>query len=62
LHLHFECRTISKAGKGLGDRISPNNIVLTKFYSQDEAKSNQSAVGVKKEDESGVEYLMNILQ
>ena len=40
-HLHFECRTSSNLGIGLIGRISPNNVVLTKFYSQDESKPNQ---------------------
>lgn len=59
-HLHFECRTSSNLGIGLAGRISPNNIVLTKFYSQDESKLNQSSLGVKKIDKEGNETLMNI--
>lgn len=60
-HLHFECRTSSNLGIGLVGRLSPNNIVLTKFYSQDELKLNQSSLGVKKVDKNGNETLMNII-
>lgn len=59
-HLHFECRTSSNLGIGLIGRISPNNVVLTKFYSQDESKPNQSNLGVKKIDNNGNVTLMNI--
>lgn len=55
-----ECRTSSNLGIGLIGRISPNNVVLTKFYSQDESKPNQSNLGVKKIDNNGNVTLMNI--
>lgn len=51
-HLHFECRTAAKLGKGLDGRLSPNNIVLTKFYSQDPKNEMQSSLGVYKEDKN----------
>lgn len=49
-HLHFECRTAAKLGKGLDGRLSPNNIVLTKFYSQDPKNDMQSSLNVYKID------------
>ncbi|GEM_PF-6125350 len=60
-HLHFECRTSSNLSTGLTGRESPNNIVATKFYSQDETKTVQSDVGVKKVDAEGNETLMAII-
>lgn len=60
-HLHFECRTSSNLGIGLVGRVSPNNIVSTKFYSQDDSKLNQSGLGVKKVNKDGNETLMNII-
>lgn len=60
-HLHFECRTASILGKGLNGRENPNNIVLTKFYSQDESQTNQTTLGVKKVHD-GNETLMNIIE
>ncbi|MCD8031665.1 MAG: M23 family metallopeptidase [Bacteroides sp.] len=59
-HLHFECRTASKPGTGMTGRENPNNIVATKFYSQDESKTNQAAVGVKKVDADNNETLMAV--
>ena len=60
-HLHFECRTKLKTGKGLKDRISPNEIVLTKFYSQD-IRGVQSNIGVKKVDQYGNEIIMKLIK
>jgi len=58
-HLHFECRTEVSPGLGLVSRESPNTIVVTKFYSQDEA-TTQTTTGVKKVDADNTETLMNI--
>lgn len=60
-HLHFECRTASSLGLGLTGRENPNNIVVTKFYSQDDSKTDQGAVGVKKVDVNNNETLMEII-
>lgn len=60
-HLHFECRAASSLGLGLTGRESPNNIVVTKFHSQDDSKTDQSNVGVKKVDADNTETLMSVL-
>ena len=55
-HLHFEDRTKPKTGKGLSEHISPNNIVDTKFNSQDPIPCDQKYTGVQKvtSDNNGV--------
>jgi len=66
-HLHFECRTKLRTEQGLEGRVSPNLIVATKFYSQDETmvngnyKTSQTITGVKKVDIAGTETLMGII-
>lgn len=60
-HLHFECRTAAKLGKGLDGRLSPNNIVLTKFYSQDPKNEMQSSLGVYKEDKNNKKTKMDCI-
>ena len=60
-HLHFECRTAAKLGKGLDGRLSPNNIVLTKFYSQDPKSEIQSALGVYKVHENNKQTKMDCI-
>ena len=60
-HLHFECRTAAKLGKGLGGRLSPNNIVLTKFYSQDPKNEMQSSLGVYKVDKNNKKTKMDCI-
>ena len=47
-HLHFEVRTEQNTGKGLDGHLSPNEIVDTKFYSQNPDNNPQSNVGVQK--------------
>ena len=50
-HLHFELRTTPSPGLGLGGRLNPNDIINTKFYSQDpDANTSQTSVGVVKVD------------
>lgn len=46
-HLHFEARSERSPGKGLGGRENPNNLVDTKFQSQNE-NANQTLTGVQK--------------
>ena len=60
-HLHFECRTAAKLGKGLDGRLSPNNIVLTKFYSQDPKNEMQSSLGVYKVDKNNKQTKMDCI-
>ncbi len=59
-HLHFEFRTKQHAPKGLDGRINPNEIVPTKFTSQDPSKTPQREVGVVKEDKDGTKTKMDI--
>ncbi len=61
-HLHFELRTDGSPGKGLDGRESPNNVVDTKFKSQD-LNASQTATGViKTEKDTGgtIETKQNI--
>ncbi|WP_455541560.1 M23 family metallopeptidase [Prevotella fusca] len=60
-HLHFECRTAAILGKGLDGRVSPNNIVLTKFYSQDPKSKMQSSLGVYKVDKNNKKTKMDCI-
>ncbi|MDR2474401.1 MAG: M23 family metallopeptidase, partial [Bacteroidales bacterium] len=67
LHLHFECRTEVSPGLGLVGRESPNRIVVTKFYTQNDTvdtngnyTKNQTNSGVKKVESDGTETLMSI--
>lgn len=60
-HLHFECRTAAILGKGLDGRLSPNNIVLTKFYSQDPKSKMQSSLGVYKVDKNNKKTKMDCI-
>ena len=46
-HLHFEVRTEPSPGKGLGGRVSPNEVTATQFVSQD-TKATQTNTGVTK--------------
>ncbi|MCX6270037.1 MAG: peptidoglycan DD-metalloendopeptidase family protein [Bacteroidetes bacterium] len=46
-HLHFENRSDPSPGKGLPGRTSPNDVIDTKFYSQN-SDANQSVTGVLK--------------
>ncbi len=60
-HLHFECRTSAKLGKGLSGRLSPNNIVLTKFCSQDPKSNMQSSLGVYRIDKDNKKTKMDCI-
>ena len=60
-HLHFECRTAAKLGKGLDGRLSPNNIVLTKFYLQGPKSEIQSSLGVYKVDKNNKQTKMDCI-
>jgi murein DD-endopeptidase MepM/ murein hydrolase activator NlpD len=46
-HLHFENRKVKTTGRGISQHNTPNDIVDTKFYSQD-PDANQAATGVQK--------------
>ena len=59
-HLHFEFRSKRQAPLGLDGRLNPNEIVPTKFTSQDSSKTRQKFVGVVKEDEDGTRTKMDI--
>ena len=56
-HLHFELRDIATSKKGLTGKRNPNEIVDTKFISQDPTKFPQKNVGVIKITENGEEKL-----
>ena len=57
-HLHFELRTQKKGAKGLTGKRNPNEIVDTKFKSQNPDKRPQTTVGVIKITSDGkVEHL-----
>ena len=45
--MHFENRTDPDGGAGLDGRADPNNVIDTKFYSQNE-DANQTLTGVTK--------------
>ena len=60
-HLHFECRTPALLGRGLSGRFSPNNIVETKFYSQNPNAKSQGTCGVLKIDKNKTETKMDII-
>lgn len=59
-HLHFEFRSKQYAPKGLDGRDNPNNVVPTKFESQDSSNLAQNSVGVVKVDEDENITIMNI--
>ena len=61
-HLHFEARTQKENASGLTGKINPNEIVDTKFVSQDPSKKPQSQVGVIKILPDGKEEKMNLIQ
>jgi RHS repeat-associated protein len=58
-HLHFEYRDQPSPGKGLGGRLDPNEVLDTKFYSQD-PRADQKKQGVVKVDKNGNATKMDI--
>ena len=57
-HLHFELRTKTYAGKGLKNRVNPNEVLTTKFVSQD-GSATQTTTGVVKVTEDGTRIRQN---
>jgi len=51
-HLHFELRDTETPGSGLSNRVNPNEVLDTKFVSQDK-DATQSATGVVKYNKDG---------
>ncbi|HEU5291914.1 MAG TPA: peptidoglycan DD-metalloendopeptidase family protein, partial [Cyclobacteriaceae bacterium] len=58
-HLHFELRSEPSPGKGLTGRLDPNQVLDTKFYSQDR-KANQTSTGVIKVDSNNNITIMDL--
>lgn len=58
-HLHFEYRSEPSPGLGLGGRLDPNDVLDTKFYSQNTA-ANQTNTGVIKVETDGSRTAMNL--
>jgi RHS repeat-associated protein len=52
-HLHFEYRSNPDNEGGLDGKLSPNDVLDTKFYSQDPDKKADVTVGVYKVDKKG---------
>ena len=59
-HLLFEFRSQKGSQLGLGGKLNPNEIVPTKFKSQDPSAKPQNKVGVIKVGEDGKVTIMNI--
>ena len=58
-HLHFELRDENPVGRGLKGRIDPNEVLDTKFYSQDE-NANQTKTGIYKVTKDGTTIKYNL--
>ena len=58
-HLHFELRNSETPGSGLNNRVDPNEILDTKFTSQD-TDATQSTTGVIKFEKNGKVTKQNI--
>jgi murein DD-endopeptidase MepM/ murein hydrolase activator NlpD len=58
-HLHFEYRSEPSPGLGLGGRLDPNEVLDTKFYSQDPT-ADQKNTGVTKVEKDGTTTNQNI--
>jgi RHS repeat-associated protein len=58
-HLHFEYRSIANGVLGLTGRLDPNEVLDTKFYSQN-LQANQTNTGVIKEVVDGTRIAMNL--
>jgi murein DD-endopeptidase MepM/ murein hydrolase activator NlpD len=58
-HLHFEYRSEANPGRGLKGRLDPNEVLDTKFYSQN-PNVNQTVTGVIKKDKDGNKIKMDI--
>ena len=61
-HLHFEARTQKENASGLTGKMDPNEIVDTKFVSQDPNRKLQNQVGVIKISPDGKEEKMNLIR
>ena len=61
-HLHFELRSQPQGAKGLTGKIDPNDIVDTKFISQNAETKPQSDVGVIKINKDGTEEYMHVIR
>ena len=59
-HLHFELRDQKENAKGLVGKRNPNEIVDTKFVSQDPNAPKQKEIGVIKIYKDGREEIKNI--
>ncbi|MEN9994457.1 MAG: hypothetical protein RL762_1114 [Bacteroidota bacterium] len=59
-HLHFELRSSPSPGLGMTGRLNPNEVLDTKFYSQDPEAINQATVGVLKEQKDGSVIKINL--
>lgn len=60
-HLHFELRTQANNAKGLSGKRSPNEIVDTKFKSQNELAKRQNELGIIKIRKDGTEEFLQII-
>lgn len=60
-HLHFELRTKKESRKGLDGKRNPNEIVDTKFESQDPTKVPQSSVGIIKIRKDKTKEILNVI-
>jgi len=58
-HLHFEYRSEPTPGLGLAGRLDPNDVLDTKFYSQD-LNANQTNTGVIRVNQDGSRIAMNL--
>ena len=58
-HLHFEARVQVENALGLTGKMDPNEIVDTKFFSQDPAVKPQSDMGIIKVDKDGIKEFKN---
>ena len=59
-HLHFELRTQRQGARGLTGKKNPNEIVDTKFYSQNSDYPYQREIGVVKIDSEGKKEEMDV--
>lgn len=57
-HLHFEYANSPELHTGLGGKLNPNDVLDTKFYSQDK-NADQTKTGVTKVDKKGIATKMN---
>ena len=58
-HLHFEYRSSKYGGLGMKGRLNPNEVLDTKFTSQNPDIQNQATVGVIKTEKSGTVTYQN---